>query len=280
MITVREFTVSDLPFGMQLKTAAGWNQTASDWTRAFELEPHGCFVAEYEGRPAGTTTACVFGNVAWIALVLVDETVRGKGIGKALMTHALDCLDRRGVQSIRLDATALGRPLYEKLGFTWEYTLARFTGTAARAATSPALAPQAYSPAHLDAICDLDRNVTHTNRRKLLSHLLAERPNDARVIERGGQLVGFLATRAGSRALHLGPCIARDDAGAALLNDALSRYSTQPVYFDVPLDNSAAVALAQSHGLTVQRELLRMCRGPSIQENPRQIWASFGPEKG
>jgi len=78
MIHVREFTTNDLAFGMRLKTAAGWNQMEADWKRAFELEPHGCFVAEYEGRPAGTTTTCVFGDVAWIAMVLVDEALRGQ----------------------------------------------------------------------------------------------------------------------------------------------------------------------------------------------------------
>lgn len=280
MIVIREYNSSDLHFGMQLKTAAGWNQTDADWRRAFELEPHGCFVAEYEGRVAGTTTVCVFGDVAWIALVLVDESLRGKGIGKALMTHAIEYADGRGVRGIRLDATALGRPLYEKLGFSWEFTLARYVGTLPSPNSQPTQSIRICSQSDLDAICRLDHEVTLTDRQKLLASLLEERPNDARAIEQNGLLTGFLMTRVGSRATQIGPCIARDESGAALLSDAFQRYAGLPIYIDVPLDNEPAIALAKSQGLTIQRELLRMGRGPSVPENPRAIWASFGPEKG
>jgi len=115
----------------------------------------------------------------------------------------------------------------------------------------------------------------------LLVSLLKERPQDARVIERDGQLVGYLATRAGSRATQIGPCIASQaEVGGVLILDAFLRYASLPVYIDIPLDNESAAALARSHGLTVQRDLLRMGRGPRVPENARAIWASFGPEKG
>src|SRR5262249_21010481 len=128
MIRIRRMTAADIPLGMRLKEQAGWNQTEADWRRFLTLEHKGCFVAEYKGEPVGTTTTCIFGKVAWIAMVLVDERVRGRGIGKALMEHALAYLDSTGVPSIRLDATPLGRPLYEKLGFRAQYELVRFVG--------------------------------------------------------------------------------------------------------------------------------------------------------
>src|SRR5437870_5411367 len=128
MFHIRPMTVADLPVGMRLKQQAGWNQTEADWRRFLALEPDGCFVAERDGAPVGTTTTCTFGPVAWIAMVLVDPAVRGQGIGKALMRHALAYLDRCGVRSIRLDATPMGQPLYEQLGFQVEYPLARYEG--------------------------------------------------------------------------------------------------------------------------------------------------------
>src|SRR5438105_11990396 len=128
MIRIRRMTAADVPLGMRLKEQAGWNQTEADWQRCLDLQPDGCFVAEWNDTPVGTTTTCVFGNVAWIAMVLVDANHRGKGIGKALMNHALEYLDSAGVASIRLDATPLGQPLYEKLGFRVQFPLARFEG--------------------------------------------------------------------------------------------------------------------------------------------------------
>src|SRR5690242_971875 len=120
---IRVMKVADIPLGMRLKEHAGWNQTPADWRRYLELQPDGCFVASLAGEAVGTLTSCVFGPVGWIAMVLVDMRYRCRGIGKALMDHGLAFLDHRGVRSVRLDATALGQPLYEKLGFHIEYAL-------------------------------------------------------------------------------------------------------------------------------------------------------------
>src|SRR5262245_55297348 len=103
-------TPSDLPVVLRLRELVGWNQREADVRRILDLEPDGCFLAAVEGQPAGTATTCVFGPVAWIAMVLVDPALRRRGIGTALMEHALAYLERRRVQTIRLDATPLGQP--------------------------------------------------------------------------------------------------------------------------------------------------------------------------
>src|SRR5262245_32370282 len=126
MLSIRALTAADIPTGMRLKEQAGWNQLESDWRRLLELQPDGCFLAEHEGRAVGTVTTCRFGGVAWIAMMLVDAAFRGRGFGRALMLHALNDLDSRGIRSIRLDATPLGRPLYESLGFVAEAEFIRF----------------------------------------------------------------------------------------------------------------------------------------------------------
>src|SRR5712692_11935001 len=107
MISIRRMTAADIPFGMGLKEQAGWNQTEADWQRCLELEPAGCFVAELDGTPVGTTTTCIFGPVAWVAMVLVEAAFRNRGIGTTLMRYALAFLDERGVRTVRLDATPL-----------------------------------------------------------------------------------------------------------------------------------------------------------------------------
>src|SRR5438094_512550 len=65
-------TAADVPLGMELKRFAGWNQTEADWRRLLDLEPDGCFVAELDGTPSATLATCIFGAVAWIAMVLVQ----------------------------------------------------------------------------------------------------------------------------------------------------------------------------------------------------------------
>jgi GNAT superfamily N-acetyltransferase len=271
-------TTADLPLGMRLKEQAGWNQIEADWRRALALEPDGCVVAELDGRPVGTTTTCVFGPVAWVAMVLVDAAVRGRGVGTALMRHALAFLDGRGIRSVRLDATPLGRPLYEKLGFVAQFELTRYAGMPSAVSAVEALdQPQ---PADLGAVLALDRHVTGTDRSQLLRHLFAERPDDLRLARHGDRIEGFITARPGATAVMIGPCVGSARAGPRLLAGAWLAHQGQRVFFDVPIANRPAVQLAEAHSFTVQRPLLRMGRGELIHERVEELWASFGPEKG
>ena len=130
MLHIRVMNLDDVPLGCRLNGAAGWNQLPADWQRLLALEPAGCFVAEWDGQPVGTTCVTRFDTIAWISMVLVDAAHRGRGIGTQLMRHAIAWLDQCGARTVRLDATALGRPVYEKLGFVGEYEVARWEGTA------------------------------------------------------------------------------------------------------------------------------------------------------
>jgi GNAT superfamily N-acetyltransferase len=286
-------TAADVLLGMRLKEQAGWNQTEADWRRFLDLAPDGCFVAELDGAPAGTVAVFVFGPVAWVAMVLVEEVLRGRGVGAALMRHALDFLDQRAVRTVRLDATPLGRPLYEKLGFVAEYTLLRYFGRAPAAqdrgqraedrkpsGLSSGLRVVPAAPEHLDRLARLDRTVTGADREPLLRRLFAERPDLWRVAEEAGEVAGYLASRPGARAWQLGPCLGGASAGPALLADAWRLHAGQSVFVDVPAGHAAAVAAAEAQGLSVQRTLLRMGRGPAAGEDVGRLWASSGPEKG
>jgi len=279
MIRIRPMTAADLPLGLRLSTQAGWNQTEADWRRFLRLQPDGCFVAELDGLAAGTTCCFVCGPVAWVGMVLVDEALRGRGVGTALMRHALAFLDGCGVQTVRLDATPLGRPIYEKLGFVAEYSLARYGGILQPTGADP---PVTWlRRAWLPVVRGLDEAVTQADRYRFLIRLFSEYPDTFRVLRDHPAVNGYLSSRPGANAVHIGPCIATDeDAGRLLFADAAVRYAGQRVFIDVPLPNGAAVATVEAMGLTVQRTLLRMGRGESMQERVEELWASSGPEKG
>jgi GNAT superfamily N-acetyltransferase len=271
-------TRADIPLGMRLKEQAGWNQLEADWQRFLDLEPEGCFVAELDGVEVGTVTTCLFGPVAWIAMVLVDTAHRRRGVGNALMGHALDFLDRRGVNSIRLDATSLGQPLYEKLGFATEYQLARYEGILPGG--SPAPQVLAIQAGHLPDLTSFDREATATDREKLLRRLHGECPQEMRVVLVEGAVGGYLTSRPGARAWQIGPCLASAQTGPLLFADVDHRHGGRPVYVDIPVGNEPASSWARARGLTVQRTFIRMCRGPIIGDRVESLWASSGPEVG
>ena len=275
----RPMTAADVPLGMHLKGQAGWNQTEADWHRFLHLQGDGCLVVERCGEAVATVAVFHFDAVAWIAMVLVEQSARHQGIGTALVEHAVHAARRRGARSVRLDATALGRPIYEKLGFVAEYELIRYQID--RLDMLPDDVGEAATATEFDAVADLDRRVTATNRRRLLAALHAERPELTRVVQGAGALRGYLMVRPGSRARQVGPAVAVDEAaGAALFAAGFAPCSGHPVFVDVPTANRAAVRWVATRGLAEQRRFTRMVLGDPLPDRPEQIWASSGPEKG
>ncbi len=155
-LSIRPMARADIPLVMRLKASAGWNQTEADLSRFLELEPDRCFVADLGGPPVSTVTTCVFEEqVGWVAMLLVDPSARGRGVGTALARQALGWLEDRGVTTQRLDATPAGRPIYERLGFHAPFSLVRYEGTPTPVdAASHRVEP--YRPNHLDSLVTLD----------------------------------------------------------------------------------------------------------------------------
>jgi GNAT superfamily N-acetyltransferase len=281
MMNIRKMTAADIPFGMRLKAQNNWNQIEADWHRQLAIEPDGCFIADH----AGTACCCAFDDVAWINMVLVDRGQRGRGVGTALMRHVLQYLDNRNVPCIRLDATALGQPVYAKLGFVDDFALDRYegilpspSGRGAGGEGSRDILP--ITPTDLPELAAFDRAVTKASRAKLLQHIFDNVPECSYKYVSHGQLEGYCMARPGSNAWQLGPIQGSPKAGRALLLNAASRFAGQRVYLDVPTVNTEAITLAQSLDLTVQRSFLRMTRGCRMEERLDLFWTSFGPEKG
>jgi hypothetical protein len=133
----------------------------------------------------------------------------------------------------------------------------------------------------LDAVLALDRQITGTDRRRLLIRLFEERPEAWRVSVVGDGVLGYSTWRPGSRAVQMGPAVAMDSrVGSALADTALAACQGQPIFVDIPIDNAGAMAWADSHTLRVQRRFTRMRRGRPVDDQPQRIWASSGAEKG
>jgi predicted N-acetyltransferase YhbS len=279
-LSIRNLTPEDLPAALALSRGAGWNQTEADWLRMIALEPEGAFLAVWSGAPAGTVLACIHGRVAWIAMMLVDEKLRRRGIGANLMRHALAFLNDRGVRCVRLDATPVGQPLYELLGFRAEYVLARHAGVPVQLSGPAAEEVEPARQEDTEQILALDRRVTGADRSKFLLRLLAEHSQDVRVVRDGAMLAGYSATRPGARAQMIGPCLGDSQAGPLLISEALRLHAGKQVYLDVPVGRTKFEQLLQERGLTAQRFLQRMVRGESAGERSADLWASSGPEKG
>ena len=274
MSEVRLFSAADIPAGMRLKEAAGWNQTAADWERVVALDPDGCFAIECDGQVRATTTAVCFGReLAWVGMVLTDAQYRGRGFARRLMEHTLAHLRGKRMQWIKLDATDMGRPLYERLGFREEGAIERW------------IRPAGVVPRHsgavgrLDLDAALDRQAFGADRSSLLRVL-------AGIESASIAGMGFAMGRPGARAAFFGPCVARSaDAARELLAWFLEEHRQESVYWDILPANADAVALAGEFGFEPVRRLARMALAgvedpPPLRNDDARVYAAAGFEFG
>ena len=82
------------------------------------------FIAELDNKIAGILTIATYdipsGTKVWIEDVVVDESLRGKGIGKALMLFSINYAKSLGAKSIELTSRpsrVAANQLYQKIGF-------------------------------------------------------------------------------------------------------------------------------------------------------------------
>ncbi len=136
-IITRLLSIDDLDAALGLSTAAGWNQRLDDWRMLLRQAPAGSFAAITDGRLVGTAIGIDYGGFGWIAMMLVDPAHRGRGVGRCLLEAAMDALPSD--RPIRLDATPMGRPLYQRYGFEDEAMLTRhlISDATSRGETSP-----------------------------------------------------------------------------------------------------------------------------------------------
>jgi ribosomal protein S18 acetylase RimI-like enzyme len=281
---LRLLTRADVPFADSLRALADWNQTRADWERFLATEPNGCFLAEWNGAPAGTATTIVYGpELAWIGMLLVHPDYRRRGLGRALLLRCLEYLRGRGVRCIKLDATPVGRAVYHGLGFQDEWTLRRWVGQ--RAGPAPATSAAGLRPwraADAALVASLDAAAFGISRQRLLAALAPQSVAGLVVESEPGRLAGYGLLRPGSQALYLGPVVAESaEAGLCLVEGLLARTESQTVLWDIPDLNAVAVSWAGANGFVVQRPLTRMFLGENLAPgNPRQQFALAGPEVG
>lgn len=295
MPEIRPLTEADIPAGQRLRAQAGWNQTDADWRRLLAWDRSGCWAAEQDGQVVGTTTVTTYGRrIAWVGMVLVDEAHRRQGIGQALLSGALAYLDQIGVQTVALDSTPAGQPLYARLGFQDAFQLSRWRGPLppsvdmAGFAGDHAALVRPFGPDDLPAVAGYDAARFGVDRRPILQSLRDDHPAGCLIAERDGRLAGYVLSRPGARAWHLGPLVASDAQTAVRLvrgtlasGPPAGADRPDELVMDVVTPNQHARALAEALGLTMVRPFIRMTRGtPPPEVEHTSLYTSAGPELG
>jgi GNAT superfamily N-acetyltransferase len=286
---IRPLTPSDLDGALTLSTTIGWNQRAEDWRMLLHIAPEGSFAAVANGRLVGTAIGIDYVRFGWIAMMLVDPAYRGQGLGARLLERAMDAIPPR--LPIRLDATPLGRPLYQRYGFEDEAVLSRHVAeTPAREHHAvPQPTGQGIRPltaAELPTVTEQDTRVFGGHRSRVIAWMLDGAPQYAWVAEDRLGRPQYCLGRAGLLFDQIGPVVAQDAAVAKALVGAAVRHATaRPVVIDAFDTHETFAAWLRGAGFQAQRPLYRMCRpiGARASEDahaPSDLigFAILGPE--
>jgi GNAT superfamily N-acetyltransferase len=269
---LRKLVVGDIPAAVELSDQTGWNQTDEDWRLLIDLAPESCLAVDVGGELAATTTVLYYGQrLAWIGMVLTRMSYRGRGFARWLLTEALTQADQRRIETVKLDATDQGRPLYEKMGFRFEQGVERWSRPGSRAASSNILAVD-VPPAASWRVADQD--AFGVQRFELLQ----------RLARRGLPLFmesSYLLTRPGRQTEYIGPSVCDSPGTArALIERALQAANCRGWSWDLLPRNANAVAIARDLAFTPTRHLQRMVRGKDLQAREEFIYAIAGFELG
>jgi GNAT superfamily N-acetyltransferase len=274
---IDRLTIADLSDALRLSTQAGWNQLDADWRRLIDLWPDGCFAGRVDGRLVATATlASYVPSTAWVGMVLVDEMHRGQGFGGAIMDRVIAEADRRGIQSLGLDASDMGRPVYVKRGFADAVGIDRRVLSADDRVPAKTPADRLYD-ADWPSLLALDRAACGWDRSTLLEHLRHEPGVRCEVAREAGELAAFGFRRPGRTGEHIGPVVGKPQAAQAVIESLASPSGDATVLIDTFRDGRLEDWLDEM-GFEVKRQLTRMWRGTSLRM--RNVVAAAGFELG
>ena len=282
--TLRPMTTADLDACMALTRAVGWNQLPADWETILRLSPGGCFAAVIAGRLVGTAMTTVYGNAfGWVGMVIVHPDRRRCGIGRALMERCIESLAH--CAAVRLDATPMGKRLYEQLDFVDEYEFGRYI---AEAPPCPALLEVTgvdifpLVAADLAEVVAFDTPLFGVDRGAVLAAWLQRAPHLAWIARRSGTVVGYSMGREGLNFDGICPVVALEETIArALVTRALAILAPRPVVIDAFEHTPGFLSWLAELGFVKQRPFLRMYRGRNSHPgDTSRIYAVGGPEVG
>ncbi|MBM1104999.1 GNAT family N-acetyltransferase [Aurantibacter crassamenti] len=285
-IEIRVMLLSDMEAIMQLKNAENWNQTEQDWEFLIEQNPNYCFVACIDGLIVGTVTAMEFENkLAWIGMMLVSKNYRGLGISKMLLNTVINKL--KFCESIKLDATPAGIPVYKKLGFSDEYEICRMTisNLLLDSKSQFEKSNNSVEPINeiiLSEVAKYDQEVYGVNRKPLMQFMLRHKNNCHWCLKEGDLLIGYISGRNGNNYFQIGPLLAASTSEAKiLLTAAFQNLLGKPILVDVLKQQPELIEWLTTIGFEVQRDFTRMyLKNNSCDNQIENHFVIAGPELG
>ena len=272
---VRYMIEKDLPAVLRMASEESWISNLSEFQMFIEYNPFGCFVYVEDDKVVGSIMTFHHAKSAWIGNFIVAKEYRGKGIGKKLLSQAIEYLDRKKKKRIYLNAAYETKKLYEKFGFRKVIPVNRWQGKAMKSANnmenSRKTIPDILSFVEIDAFLWKDERFSLISQLSLLrlSRLCLDPP-------------GFLIYGDTGNAITIGPWELEggdEDTAERLFTSALSKLKPdKKIFLDVLSLNEKAEKILMKYKFKIISSTLFMCRGrlPKIRFGEIFSFATMG----
>jgi GNAT superfamily N-acetyltransferase len=285
-LRIREMRSTDLEVLMQIKNDENWNQTEEDWLFLIKFYPKYCLVAVSDNKVIGTVTAINYQQkLAWIGMMLVSKKYRRLGVSKILLNTIIKGLDK--CDSIQLDATPAGVPVYKKLGFVEEYTIDRMVCSKLSVELIDMEETGYFEisnilPGDISNIVSMDKRIFGVERSELFHYLLNNKKDIGFQIKLGNHIKGFVFGRKGSNYLQIGPLIADSIQNAKwLLYTIFKSVKGKSILVDVLADQKEFKGWLLFNKFNQERNFTRMClKSNDYSIKKENQFLISGPEMG
>lgn len=263
MITYRTATRDELELAVQWAAQEGWNPGLEDADIFWATDPEGFVCAEEDGEVIATGSVVSYdGDFGFMGFFIVRPDLRGQGIGRDFWHWRRDLLLSRLKHgaAIGMDGVFDMQPFYARGGFAFTHRNLRMEGVGQKQDPESGLLDLAEVP--FEKIEVYDQRHFGFNRSEFLRRWIQPKGGCSLGYIEGGQLKGMGVIRPCQNGFKIGPLFADEAKLADRLFRTLSSYAAgQPLFLDVPENNSAALALAKMHGLQEVFGCARMYHG-------------------
>nr|WP_067290345.1 GNAT family N-acetyltransferase [Marinobacterium profundum] len=266
--SIRSMTRGEVELAIEWAAQEGWNPGLQDADCYHRADPNGFMVGLLDGTPIACISVIRYGDsFGFLGFYIVRPEYRGQEYGIQLWKAGMEYLHGR---NIGLDGVVDQQDNYRRSGFRFAYRNIRYQGlggnsqgseagnAADKAATVVALAklPQATLEAYDQPFFPADRTL-------FINRWVRQTGCHALGVLQGGALAGYGVIRPCRSGYKIGPLFADTPELADTLFVALSSHigAGETMFLDTPESNTAAVALAERHGMTVAFETARMYTG-------------------
>jgi ribosomal protein S18 acetylase RimI-like enzyme len=231
-----------------------------DWSEG------GAFGITYRNKLLATAIGLPYSDQrGWLAMVVTDPSFQRRGLGQRITQTALDFLVKRGLSEVMLDASPMGLPLYEHMGFSALYPMITYRGLPALDESPPADERiRQATDADLPAMIALDGQGFGAQRPAIIKKLFGKKDHQCWVDEIDGDVKGFLLVQHMHKGeAAFGPWIHSDADGARRLfiHAAAQAGTSEHIRVNVPEGNTTAQTILNDLDMPIMGRNTRMIYG-------------------